>query len=194
MAYYSLNSPIEQMNAYTESAIRTFASGVTLTELFASQESICKNVLEHLSSKMEHNGFTIENTLVTEIDPNKIVKDSLNSIEAAKRSKEAAVQEAEALYIKEIKLAEADRDRKILQGEGTSGQRTAIMNGYKNCVDQMASSFGISHKDITDFLLATLHIDMLEHIGKSSNAKTIFIDHNNSDFRKQIIESNEVKN
>lgn len=182
------------MNAYTESAIRTFASGVTLTELFASQESICKNVLEHLSSKMEHNGFTIENTLVTEIDPNKIVKDSLNSIEAAKRSKEAAVQEAEALYIKEIKLAEADRDRKILQGEGTSGQRTAIMNGYKNCVDQMASSFGISHKDITDFLLATLHIDMLEHIGKSSNAKTIFIDHNNSDFRKQIIESNEVKN
>jgi len=189
LAFYSLDNPDKQMSAYIESELRKYASTIDLITLFKSQETICETVSKHLSPKMEKYGYTIENTLVTEIDPNKDVKDSLNKLEAAKRAREAAEAEADAEYIKAVKIAEADKQRKILQGEGTAEQRRAIVEGYKKSISEFESKFGSDPKDVMDFVIQTQYIDALAHAAASTNAKVVFLEHDASPKRKHVLEA-----
>lgn len=174
-AYYSLDDPSKQMKSYIDSSVRSVSSSMTLSDIFSSYDEIGHNVLSHLSNKMNQYGYTIENTLITEIEPDRKIKEALNKIEAEKRNKEAAKEEADAIYIKAVREAEADRDRKILQGEGISGQRHAIVNGYETSVDNLSKKFGIDAQTIIEFVMATQYMDALENIGKSDNTKVIFI-------------------
>lgn len=189
LAFYSLDNPDKQMSAYIESVLIKHASTIDLTTLFKSQETICETVSKHLSPKMEQYGYTIENTLVTRIDPNKEVKDSLNKLEASKRAREAAEAEADAEYIKAVKIAEADKQRKILQGEGTAEQRRAIVEGYKKSISEFESKFGSDPKDVMDFVIKTQYIDALGHAAASSNAKVVFLEHDASPKRKHVLEA-----
>lgn len=190
-AFYQMEAPVEQMSSYIENIIRVTAPMMTLDELFESHNEISQNVMSNVSPKMEQFGLTIENTLVKNIEPDKLVKESMNKINSAKRLKEAMTEEAEALYIKKVREAEADRDRKKLQGEGTASQRQAIMNGYKDSVNDMSDKFGISPSDIIQFVLKTQHLDMLETIGKSEGTKTIFIDHSIQSDQIKIMQARE---
>lgn len=176
-AFFSLENPAEQIDAYVENVVRAKVPKMKLDELFESQDDICKSVQNELSKKMKDHGFTIENTLVTEINPNSEVKDAMNKINASNRLKEAAKNEADANYIKKVREAEADRDRKRLDGEGISLQRTAIFNGYKDGVKDMAGDLEISTTAVTEFLLKMQHLDTIGSIGRSPNAKTLFVGH-----------------
>lgn len=176
--YYSMDKPQEQMGSYIENIIRVTVPTITLDEFFESQNEISQNIIINVSNKMEQNGITIENTLIKNIDPDAEVKKSMNKINAAKRMRVVAIEEAETEYIKKVRESEADRDRKILQGQGIAGQRKAILDGYNDSVESMSTSLGVSAADIIQFVLKTQHLDMLEIIGKSTNAKTIFVDHN----------------
>jgi regulator of protease activity HflC (stomatin/prohibitin superfamily) len=179
-AYFSLDNPINQIDAYIENVVRSKVPGMTIDALFESQDDICQRVSESLCEKMERYGYTIENTLVTNIEPSKDVKEAMNRINATERMKAAAKNEAEANKIMVVKQAEADRDRKILQGEGMSGQRLAILQGYEVGVGQMATKLNVTAKDVIDFVLKTQHLDTVEAIGRSDNAKTIFYGHDPS--------------
>jgi len=110
--------------------------------------------------------------------------------------KHAAKNEAEADYIRRVKEAEADRDRKILQGEGISGQRLAILKGYEQGVDDMVKATGLTSREIVKFVLETQRFDMLENIGSSSNAKTVFLNHQaeslGGQLRDATLQANEV--
>ena len=176
-AFFSLENPKEQIDAYVENVVRAKVPKMNLDDLFESQDDICKSVQQELSKKMKDHGFTIENTLVTEINPDTEVKDAMNKINASNRLKEAARNEADANYIKKVRDAEADRDRKRLDGEGISQQRAAIFTGYKEGVKEMADDLGVSAMTVTDFLLKMQHLDTIGSIGRSENTKTIFVGH-----------------
>lgn len=192
-AFYSMDSPIAQINAYVENVIRTTASEMTLEELFKSQDAICKNVSAHLSEKLASCGYTIENTLVTEIDPHQLVKDSLNKLQAMRRLKEASKEEIEIEFNKVVRAAEAEKEKKKLHGEGISLQRTAILDGYEKSILAM-SDIGLTPKDVLDLILKTQHLDVVKTVGESNNAKVIFFDHNGTnDIKNQIMQSNESK-
>jgi regulator of protease activity HflC (stomatin/prohibitin superfamily) len=193
-AFFSLDDPLEQINSYIENVVRSQVPKMTLDKLFESQDDICNNVGSQLSDKMAQNGYTIKNTLITNIDPDEIVKKSMNQINASYRLKEAAKNEAEANYIKCVKEAEADSERKRLQGEGIRLQREAIIKGYKQGVHDMMASTGLTSKDIVDFMRAMQELDTMESIGRSNNAKTLFFDRvRTSDTDANVIRANEVK-
>ena len=63
-------------------------------------------------------GYEIVKALVTDVDPDAKVKNSMNEINAAKRLKEAAKEYAEAEKIKVVAAAEAEAESKKLQGRG----------------------------------------------------------------------------
>lgn len=192
-AYYSMEDPVEQINAYVENVIRTTVAKMSLEELFESQDNICKNVLTHLSAKLNSHGYSIENTLVTEINPNPLVKDSLNKIQAARRLKEASKEEAEVEYIKVVRAAEAEKMKKHLHGEGISLQRAAILDGYQKNIADM-SSLGLTPSDIKDLILKTQHLDVVKSVSESNNTKVIFFDHNaTQDVKNQLMQSNESR-
>ncbi len=176
-AFFRLQDPSKQIDSYVQNIVIAQVPKMTLDELFESQGTIGASVSQHLKVRMSEFGYTIIDTLVTKIVPDKEVESSMNKINASERLKQAAKNEADANYIREIRQAEADRDRKILQGEGISGQRLAILKGYETGVENMAKNLGLTPKDIIDFVMKTQHLDAVEAIGKSPNAKTIFMSH-----------------
>lgn len=192
-ALFALYDSHSQIKAYIENDIRALVSDINLDKLFESQYDICHSVMNNLSIKMKEHGFSIIDTLVVSIDPTKEVKEAMNKINASERLKMAAKNEADAYYIKELRHAEADKERKRLQGEGISEKRKAILNGYKNGIDEMATNFGLCPKDIIDFVMKTQHLDTIEAIGKSNNAKTIFLNHEPNNIRNSIMQAREGK-
>jgi regulator of protease activity HflC (stomatin/prohibitin superfamily) len=83
---------------------------------------------------MEGFGFSIIQTLVTDIEPAARVKEAMNEINAAMRLREAAYQKAEAAKVQVVKGAEADAEAKFLAGQGIARQRQAIINGLRESV------------------------------------------------------------
>lgn len=189
-AFFSLSNPMQQIDSYIENDIRSYSSKMKLDDLFESQNEICENILNNLFAKMKKHGYTIVNTLITSIDPNNEVKNAMNKINATERLKAAAKNEADSHYIKEVRQAEADRDRKRLQGQGISEQRIAILKGYESGIDDMANNLGLTPKEIIEFVMKTQHLDTLEAIGKSNNTKTLFMNHDIGSISSQMIKAN----
>jgi regulator of protease activity HflC (stomatin/prohibitin superfamily) len=194
-AFFSLSNPDEQIDSYIQNVVRSEATKMTLDGLFESQTQIANAVSKNLKEKMSTYGYSIIDTLVNDIVPDTKVAESMNKINASERLKQAAKNEADANYITKVRDAEADRDRKILQGEGISGQRLAILKGYKTSVETMSKDFSLSPKDVINFVMRTQHLDTIEAIGKSQNCKTIFLNHQSegsfSGLANSIMQANE---
>lgn len=191
IAFFSLQSPYDQINAYVENTVRSQVPLMDLDKLFESHNEISDKVNMYVNDMMKDYGYDIVNTMIKDISPSKDVQHAMNQINASQRLREAAKNEAEALYIKEIRQAEADRDRKRLQGEGTSQQRQAIMDGYQKSIQNASNNLNMTSKEVSDMVLQIQHLDMLELIGRSDNAKVIFVDKNNSKLQNNIMEANQ---
>jgi len=137
-------------------------------------------------------GYIIVKALITDIDPDAHVKESMNKINAAKREKEAAKEEAEAHKIRVVKAAEADAESKRLSGEGIAKQRLEIVRGFKESVDDFQKTLKeITHEEVMQFVLLTQYFDTLNNIGQNGKNTSILIPHSpNSvkDFHQQIME------
>ena len=90
VAFFSLDDPVKQIYSYVENVVRAKVPQMLLDELFESQDDICQSVSENLQKIMSEYGFTIVNTLLTNIEPSQAVKDAMNKINASERLKEAA--------------------------------------------------------------------------------------------------------
>lgn len=174
-AFFMLQDCTTQIDAYVQNIVRAQSSKLPLNKLFSSQTEIAEAVSKNLKEKMSDYGYTIIDTLVTDIKPASEVSAAMNKIYASERLKEAAKNEADANYIKEVRQAEADRDRKILQGKGISGQRLAILEGYETGIGKLSKTLGIESKIAVEMAMKTQYYDTLESIGRSQNAKTLFV-------------------
>ena len=191
-AHFTLESPSEQINSYVENAVRSTVPKMSLDDLFESQDEISNNVSAILKEKMNQYGYTIENTLITTIEPSEDVKNAMNKINASLRLKHAAQNEADAHYIKEIRQAEADRDRKELQGIGISKQRQAILKGFEDSIESMAKGFNLSPQMILHFVKSIQELDTMESIGRSNNTKVLFFERDkNENLTKDLIKANQ---
>eukprot|EP00211_Chloroparvula_japonica_P017469 CAMPEP_0119126848 /NCGR_PEP_ID=MMETSP1310-20130426/5609_1 /TAXON_ID=464262 /ORGANISM="Genus nov. species nov., Strain RCC2339" /LENGTH=267 /DNA_ID=CAMNT_0007117039 /DNA_START=247 /DNA_END=1047 /DNA_ORIENTATION=+ len=180
-AYFSLEDPVAQIESYIENVVRAKVPQLTLDELFESQAYLCEQVSANLYEKMIEHGFTIENCLVTEIEPDADVKQAMNRINASERLREAAKNEADANYLKEVRQAESDKERKRLQGEGISQQRLAIITGYQDSMSRMSSKLDLSPKEVIAFVSRVQELDTMEHLGKSPNTKILFFERGQMD-------------
>lgn len=188
-AYYRLSEPEKQIRAYVFDRVRTSLAALNLDDAFASKDSIAHEIESTLAQEMNGYGFCIINTLVTDINPDKTVRDSMNSINAAQREREAAISLAEAQKIRVVKEAEADAESKRLQGEGIANQRKAIVNGL---VEQFAAlkEVGLTH-DAQEILLMTQYFDTLVEVSKNSANKTIMMPSNPGGLNQMM---NELRN
>ncbi|MCL5050826.1 SPFH domain-containing protein [Aliidiomarina maris] len=166
-AFYQLDDPEEQITSYVFDVVRAQIPRQSLDNVFDNKDEISNVVMEQLQEAMEEFGFRIRNTLVTDIDPNEDVKRSMNRINAAERERRAAEHEAEAERIKIVKKAEADKESKILAGQGVAGQRKAIAEGLRESIDMVVDEKnGIGAEHVVYLLTFTNYVDALESIGK----------------------------
>ncbi|MBT5859142.1 MAG: SPFH domain-containing protein, partial [Flavobacteriales bacterium] len=146
-------------------------------------------IKNELSGTMRQFGFDFIKALVTDIDPDAKVKHSMNEINAAKRMKEAAKEEAEAAKIRVVAAAEADMESKRLAGEGIAQQRIAIANGLKESVEEvkLAMEEHVTSQDVMNMLFMTQHYETVSKLGE--NTSTIFMPYspdNVGDLQMQI--------
>ncbi len=175
-AYYKLTNPYEQIRAYVFDVVRAQIPKLELDEVFDKKEEIAEAVRTELQETMGQYGYHIKTALLTDIDPDAGVKESMNKINAAKRERMAAEELGEADRIIKVKNAEAEKMSRILQGEGISGMRKAIAEGLRESIESVASDeHGVSAHDVIALLNFTNYTDMLKEIGLTSN--TIMVPH-----------------
>ena len=195
-SFYSLDDSSRQISSFIFDVIRAEVPKLELDHVFSRKDDIAVEVNKSLSASMDDYGFEIIKTLITDIDPDKNVKESMNRINAAKRDKEAIKQEAEASKIRIIKEAEADAESKRLQGEGVAAQRIAIVKGFKESIEDFKDSLDeINSSEVMQFVLLTQYFDTLNSIGTKEGNNTILVPHSPGgmkDFQQQIIEGTVV--
>ena len=190
-AYYSLDHPKNQIASYIFDDVRAEVPKLELDDVFAKKDDIAVAVQQNIASSMDRYGYMIIKALITDIDPDHKVKESMNRINAAKREKEAALEEAEAKKIRIIKEAEAEAEAKRLSGEGIAQQRLEIVRGFKESVQDFKKTMDhVTHEEIMQFVLMTQYFDTIKDIGANSKNSSILMPHSPGgmrDFQDQII-------
>lgn len=145
---------------------------------FEKKDEIADIVKSELAVVMDGFGYGILKALVTDIEPDPRVKESMNEINAAQRMRVAATEKGEADRILKVKAAEGDAQGKALQGRGIADQRKAIVEGLRDSVDAFQKAVpGTTAKDVMNLVLMTQYFDMLKDIGASSRTNAILIPH-----------------
>ncbi len=190
-SYYRLSDPIAQIDSYIFDVVRSEIPKLTLDEVFISKDTVALAVKESLEESMDDFGFTIIKTLITDIDPDEKVKQSMNEINAAERLRDAAMSKAEAEKIGIVMNAEAHAESKRLQGLGMANQRKEIAAGLKASIEDLKQS-GINNEEVLTILLITQHYDALEAMSRNSHSNTIMVPYSSSNvtgMREQIQEA-----
>ncbi len=178
-AYYKLVNHTKQMDSWVFDVVRSKVPSMKLDEVFENKDAIADEVKKHLQERMEQYGWSIVRALVNDIEPDKKVKDAMNEVNTQQRLRTAAEAEGEKKKILTIKNAEAEAESKRLQGEGIANQRRAIINGYKDSVQNFKEGFpGASAKEVMDLVALTQYFDTLQIVGADSRTKVIFLPSN----------------
>ncbi|MBP4141173.1 SPFH domain-containing protein [Flavobacterium sp. I-SCBP12n] len=173
-AFYKLEYPHDQITSYVFDVVRAEVPKLILDDVFERKDDIAVAVKRELNEAMTTYGYTIINTLVTDIDPDIQVKNAMNRINAADREKTVAEFEAEASRIRIVAKAEAEAESKRLQGQGIANQRREIAKGLVESVDVL-NRVGINSQEASALIVVTQHYDTLQAIGADANSNLILL-------------------
>lgn len=177
-AFYKLDDATRQITSFVFDVVRAQVPKIKLDDVFEKKDDIANIVKSELAQVMDGFGYGILKALVTDIEPDSRVKESMNEINAAQRMRVAATEKGEADRILKVKAAEGDAQSKALQGKGIAEQRKAIVAGLRDSVDEFRKSVpGTTAKDVMNLVLMTQYFDMLKEIGASSRTNAILIPH-----------------
>jgi regulator of protease activity HflC (stomatin/prohibitin superfamily) len=176
VAVFGITDATGQMAAFVDNVMRSTLPTMDLDQAFANKDTLCQKVLQEVSAAMAPYGYIILNVLVTDLRPEQSVLQAMNQINAAKRQREAAVEEGEAKKILAVKAAEADAEVKELSGQGLARMRVAMANGFKESMETMQTG-GLSAPDAMHMMITTQYLDTLKEISGNSQTNTIMVPH-----------------
>ncbi|XP_010443453.1 PREDICTED: hypersensitive-induced response protein 4 [Camelina sativa] len=177
-AFYELQNPKEQIQAYVFDVVRALVPMMTLDALFEQKGEVAKSVLEELEKVMGAYGYSIEHILMVDILPDPSVRKAMNEINAAQRLQLASVYKGEAEKILQVKRAEAEAEAKYLGGVGVARQRQAITDGLRENILNFSDKVeGTSAKEVMDLIMITQYFDTIRDLGNSSKNTTVFLPH-----------------
>lgn len=175
-AYYKLIKPESQIKSYIEDALRSSVPKLTLDELFEKKDEIALEVQKQVAEEMSTYGYIIVKTLITKVEPDAEVKQSMNEINAAQRKRVAAQELAEADKIKIVTAAEAEAEKDRLHGVGIAEQRKAIVDGLADSIKELrGANVDLSEEQIMSILLTNQYLDTLNNFADKEGNHTIFL-------------------
>lgn len=189
-AYYSLSNPEAQISAYIEDALRSAVPKLTLDEVFERKDEIALDVQRQVAEEMAGYGYKVVKTLLTGVEPDEEVKQSMNEINAAQRKRAAAKELAEADKIKIVTSAEAEAEKDRLRGIGIAEQRKAIVDGLADSIKELKdSNISLTEEQLMSILLTNQYLDTMNVFASKGNS-TVFLPSNPQgfdDIRTQIL-------
>ena len=189
-AFYKLDFPQDQITSYVFDVVRAEVPKMILDDVFdvvraevpkmilddvfEKKDDIAIAVKGELNDAMKNYGFDIIKTLVTDIDPDAQVKESMNRINASEREKVAAQFEGDAQRILIVERAKAEAESKRLQGQGIADQRREIARGLEDSV-KVLNGVDINSQEASALIVVTQHYDTLQSVGSESNSNLILM-------------------
>lgn len=195
-AYYKLMKPESQIKSYIEDALRSSVPKLTLDELFEKKDEIALEVQHQVAEEMSTYGYIIVKTLITKVEPDAEVKQSMNEINAAQRKRVAAQELANADKIKIVPAAEAEAEKDRLHGVGIAQQRKAIVDGLAESIQELKeANISLNEEQIMSILLTNQYLDTLNTFATKGN-QTLFLPNTPSgveDIRTQVLSALKTK-
>lgn len=195
-AYYKLMKPESQIKSYIEDALRSSVPKLTLDELFEKKDEIALEVQHQVAEEMSTYGYIIVKTLITKVEPDAEVKQSMNEINAAQRKRVAAQELANADKIKIVTAAEAEAEKDRLHGVGIAQQRKAIVDGLAEPIQELKeANISLNEEQIMSILLTNQYLDTLNTFAAKGN-QTLFLPNTPSgveDIRTQVLSALKTK-
>ena len=196
-AYYKLMRPESQIKSYIEDALRSSVPKLTLDELFEKKDEIALEVQKQVAEEMSTYGYIIVKTLITKVEPDAEVKQSMNEINAAQRKRVAAQELAEADKIKIVTAADAEAEKDRLHGVGIAEQRKAIVDGLADSIKELkGANVDLTEEQIMSILLTNQYLDTLNNFADKEGNNTIFLPANPDgveNIRTQILSALKAK-
>lgn len=191
---YNLQNPVSVIKTTVENSIRAYVAQQTHEEILQKRDELTIYLVEHLREQMQNWGYQIIGFQVKDVVLPQSITSAMSQVVASKRLQEAAQNEANAEYIKAVKSAEAQKQTRILQGEGLAGERKAIVNGLAESIQELTSVAGTSAETVLNVVMLNQYIDMLRTIGKdeNGNAKVVFLNSSPSGMSGTIQELSEM--
>lgn len=175
-AFYKLADHTIQMNSWVFDVVRSKVPSMKLDEVFENKDEIADDVKKNLQERMSQYGWEIVRALVNDIEPDAKVKDAMNEVNRQQRLRSAAEAQGDKEKILVIKKAEAEAESKRLQGEGIANQRRAIINGYRDSIQNFQDKVsGTSAKEVMDLVALTQYFDTLQLLGADARSKVVFL-------------------
>lgn len=195
-AYYKLMKPESQIKSYIEDALRSSVPKLTLDELFEKKDEIALEVQHQVAEEMSTYGYIIVKTLITKVEPDAEVKQSMNEINAAQRKRVAAQELANADKIKIVTAAEAEAEKDRLHGVGIAQQRKVIVDGLAESIQELKeANISLNEEQIMSILLTNQYLDTLNTFAAKGN-QTLFLPNTPSgveDIRTQVLSALKTK-
>lgn len=176
--YYKLDDPSETLKSFVENYVRSFVSTESHEKLLEKREEISDYLIKHLDTKMSTWGIKIASFQVMDIVFPNVITEAMSRVVASQRLKEAAMNEAEAKKITVVKQAEAEKESRILLGEGVAGERQAIVDGLKKSIDDMKTVKGLNTQEVMNLVALSQYFDTMKAIGDAPNSKVLFVNPN----------------
>jgi regulator of protease activity HflC (stomatin/prohibitin superfamily) len=173
---YSLDDRKQSIAAAIENSLRTYIAKETHEGILEKKEELAEHIKLDLEKQFDEWGMLIKSFQITEVTFPIAISDAMSQVVASEQLRKAAENKGEAVKIQAIKEAEAEKERKRLQGEGIALEREAIANGLKESFDIIGKATGKGTMDVMALLTLTQYLDTIKTIGSSDNTKTIFLD------------------
>lgn len=179
---YNLQNPVQVIKTTVENSIRAYVAKQSHEEILEKRDELTIYLIGHLTEQMLSWGYQINNFQIKDVILPKAITDAMSSVVASKRLQEAAENQANAEYIKVVRAAEAQKETRVLQGEGLAGERKAIINGLAESIQDLTVATGTSSESVLNIVMLNQYIDMLRTVGRdeSGNSKIVFLNSNPS--------------
>lgn len=169
-AYYGVAQPVHQIEQHILSYFRAFAAQHTLQELLLAQSTMSDALLRMLNQEMLPFGYRIFRCVVTDIDPPKEIKQSMNTVLSSQNKQQAMINEAEGKKRAAILEAEGLCQVKKLEGEGMSLQRQALADGLHTTMNKFGHGpQDMDSQSLTSVVLTMQYLDMLTHAAQNGS-------------------------
>jgi regulator of protease activity HflC (stomatin/prohibitin superfamily) len=174
---YKLENPQQVIKTTVENSIRSYVAGESHEEILQKRDELTIYLIEHLKMLMESWGYEIISFQIKDVVLPQEITAAMSRVVASKRLQEAALNEASAEYTKDVKKAEAQKQSRILQGEGLAGERKAIINGLSESINELKDNTGVNAESVLNIVMLNQYMDMLRTVGKDEkgNSKVVFL-------------------
>lgn len=173
---YNIDDPKTMMRSTIDEQLRAMMVTFTHKNIFEKREEIGEAIEERLRVKLASFGYRLDSIQVRDVKLEASVMAAMNKVIETQQLREAALNEAEAKKIMQVKEAEAEKESKILLWEGMAGQRMKIAEWFKESVELIKQTDGsLNAEKVLQFLLDSSRIETLWNIGSKENAKLIYL-------------------